>query len=362
VGLNCPEVLAYCRERIYGAPRAGLVKNYALSKRLFCELKSTKSQPSLPHIGVNPGIKVALNLAGPWKNAALNATVLGMVGGYTLIDSGKSERLERFGDKILARPSSLAVWKRNHLSLWNDFDATFVHDDGWQFKGNQFEEWGLDVCGVKLVLRLQRNGQIGFFPEHTSYMPDLDAAVLRFKAQGSQAPQLLNLFAFTGMASMVAAKSGAQVTHVDILKPALDWARRNAAENLLPETAIRFIPEEALTFLRRELKRGKSYQIIILDPPGFSRVAKNQSWDLEEVLLEMVSLTTKLIAPGGEIYFTSHGAEHGGTMVANLYRDALPDAEIEARPLQIPENQPAQGASSIRYLPAGYLVHTRLKG
>lgn len=285
-----------------------------------------------------------------------------MVGEYTLIDSGKSERLERFGDKILARPSSLAVWKRNNLSLWNEPNATFVHDEGWRFKGNPFEEWVLEVCGVKLVLRLQRNGQIGFFPEHTTYMRDLDAAVLRLKSESAQPPQMLNLFAFTGMASMVAAKSDAQVTHVDILKPALDWARRNAAENLLPDSAIRFIPEEALTFLRRELKRGKSYQIIVLDPPGFSRVGKNQSWDLEDVLLEIVELTTKLIAPNGEIFFTSHGAEHGGTMVANLYRDALPNAEIHTTPLQIPESQPAKNASAVRYLPAGYLVHTRLKG
>ncbi|NDC39781.1 MAG: hypothetical protein EBZ48_17405, partial [Proteobacteria bacterium] len=201
-----------------------------------------------------------------------------------------------------------------------------------------------------LTLRLQRNGQIGFFPEHTHYMPQVASAVQKALERSPTPPLVLNLFAFTGMASMVAAKAGGQVTHIDILKPALDWARKNAAANQLPENALRLIPEEAVVFLEREVKRNKGYSVIILDPPGFSRIDKNQSWDLPDVLPQMVELTTKLLTPGGEIFFTSHGAEHGGVTVENLYLDLLPASQISSQQLLIPEND------SPRHLPAGYLV------
>jgi 23S rRNA (cytosine1962-C5)-methyltransferase len=272
---------------------------------------------------------------------------------YALLDSGNGERLERFGDVILTRPSSLAIWKRRKPALWANNTASYSHEDGWRADGKAPEEWPISVAGVTLTLRLQRNGQIGFFPEHALYMPELAESVARAKQSGATSPQMLNLFAFTGMASMVAAKAGAHVTHIDILKPALDWAKKNAAANQLPENVLRLIPEEAIIFLEREVKRNKSYSVIVLDPPGFSRIDKNQSWDLPDVLPEMIELTTKLLTPGGEIFFTSHGAEHGATTAENLYRDYLPNAQIESTQLLIPENE------SPRSLPAGFLVQVR---
>lgn len=277
-----------------------------------------------------------------------------MDSGYALLDSGNGERLERFGELILTRPSSLAIWKRRKPALWANSVVTYAHDEGWRSTGKTPEEWQISVAGVHLTLRLQRNGQIGFFPEHAEYMPELSQAVARATQQTSATPQMLNLFAYTGMASMVAARAGAQVTHIDLLKPALDWARKNATTNQLPENALRLIPEEAVVFLEREVKRQKSYSVIVLDPPGFSRIDKTQSWDLADVLPQMVELTTRLLSPGGEIFFTSHGAEHGGTTVENLYLDLLPTAQIETRQLAIQESD------SPRRLPAGYLV--RVKG
>jgi 23S rRNA (cytosine1962-C5)-methyltransferase len=273
-----------------------------------------------------------------------------MDNGYALLDSGNGERLERFGDVILTRPSSLAIWKRRKPALWANSTASYSHEDGWRAGGKAPEEWPISVAGVTLTLRLQRNGQIGFFPEHALYMPELAESVARARQAGTASPQMLNLFAFTGMASMVAAKAGAHVTHIDILKPALDWAKKNAAANQLAENALRLIPEEAIIFLEREVKRNKSYSVIVLDPPGFSRIDKHQSWDLPDVLPEMIELTTKLLAPGGEIFFTSHGAEHGGVIVENLYRDLLPAAQITSQQLLIPESD------SSRQLPAGFLV------
>ena len=176
---------------------------------------------------------------------------------YSLLDSGGGLRLEQFGVKTVIRPSSLAIWKPRNPELWRTAAATYDHDAGWTFAHQQFKEWEVAIGAVKLTLRLQRNGQVGFFPDHTLYLDELVTAVKKIAKKNSRPPNMLNLFAYTGMASIVAMHAGAQVTHLDILKPALDWARVNAERNNLPSNALRLIPDDALTFMEREIKRGK---------------------------------------------------------------------------------------------------------
>ncbi len=165
---------------------------------------------------------------------------------------------------------------------------------------------------------------------------------------------MLNLFAFTGMASVVAAKAGAVVTHIDMLKPALDWARKNAEKNSLPPESLKLIPEEAVVYLEREVKRGRKHDLVVLDPPSFSRVSKTDSWDLPDILPQIVAALAGIIAPGGEIFFTSHGTEHGSTTVENLLIDSIPGISCKSQQLLIPEE------SSPRNFAAGYLVHGKL--
>lgn len=272
---------------------------------------------------------------------------------YELIDSGEGERLERFGEKVLARPSSLCVWKRRTPDAWQNKHARFdPKKKRWEIFGQKFETWNAEIQGITLTLRLQDNGQIGFFPEHASYLPRVKRDIEKLLKGGNKPPQVLNLFAYTGLASLVALQSGAIVTHVELSKRALDWAQQNVLANDAPKQHLRFIREDAMEFLRKEVRREKQYDLIIADPPSFSRVSDKETWDLDVILPELCELLTQLLCPaGGLLYFTSHLVELGGAVAANLLRDFLPEeVELSVEPLFIAE------ANSQRVLPAGQLV------
>ena len=276
---------------------------------------------------------------------------------YQLLDSGGGLKLERFGERTIIRPSSLCIWsQRAPQSAWDAADARFEPKQGWKFRKAKFEEWNCSSEDLILRLRAQDNGQVGFFPEHTSYLGELLGCIENAKARLQAPPSVLNLFAFTGLASIAAVRAGAHVTHVDLSKKALDWASTNFELNKLPPDARRIIREDAGDFVEREIRRQKRYDIILTDPPSFSRISSNKTWQLEEVLAPMVGSIAKLLPEeGGAIFFTSHHAELGGPVVGNLLCDALPSKklEIQYRNLSIPET------NSQRILPAGNLVFGR---
>lgn len=274
---------------------------------------------------------------------------------YELLDSGNGSKLERFGQKLIIRPSSLCIWaRRQPQSTWTRADAEYHPGGGWSIKGGAFEEWDISIAGCALRLRLQENGQIGFFPEHSSYLPSLMDALNHSQQRRENVPKVLNLFAYTGLASVLAAKHAAHVTHVDISKRALDWASINFQLNAIPETSRRIIREDAADFIEREARRSNSYDMIICDPPSFSRLSGKKSWQLEDILPRMVGSLAKLLSmDGGSIFFTSHHAELGGAVTANLFYDSFKDRspKIETRQLSIAEHD------SPRAIPAGTLVY-----
>ena len=269
---------------------------------------------------------------------------------YELIDSGDGARLERFGDRVLIRPSKFSVWKRRNPAAWSKAHAEFDHKKGWRFFGEKFGEWEVRGKDATLILRLQENGQIGLFPEHLSYLDELQQAVRTLKEK-SEEVRVLNLFAYTGVASIVAAKGGATVTHVDLSKKVLEWASENFKRNDL--TGIRFIKEDALTFVERELRRGNTYHIIIADPPSFSRISPKEEWTLETVLSSFIRDLAKLLVPQHHaLFLTSHHFESGGMVMANLLLDSLNDGESEVRSRELAIKEHA----TERRLPAGFLV------
>jgi 23S rRNA (cytosine1962-C5)-methyltransferase len=222
---------------------------------------------------------------------------------YSLISSGQSYKLEQFGPKKLLRPSTVAFWKSEKNILDEKYDALYnPKSENWEFKTQKFTEWQIQLDQIKLLLKPQANGQIGFFPDHYGYMPKLTSAIKEYKE-----PQVLNLFAYTGMASMYALKAGANVTHVDVSKKFLDWTNENLKINNLSSKNIRLIPEDALVYLEREAKRNKTYQIIIADPPSFYRTGKNKIWQLEENFHKLLDLILKVLDPkSGQLFFTCH--------------------------------------------------------
>lgn len=251
------------------------------------------------------------------------------ISGYALLDSGDGERLERFGEKQLRRPSSLAVWeKRLSDAQWANADATYSHSRGWSFKKGAFEEWATSLPEAKLMLKLQRNGQIGFFPEHYSVTSFFDSHPV---VENSSTTTVLNLFAYTGLATVIALGRGFSVTHVDIAKHALTWANENVAKNGLTGNKLRIIKEDAFAFMRREARRGVSYSYIIADPPSFTRQKEttdegSNEQEGSELLKECISLVAPLLAPNGKALITSHQLALGTEALVNLAYDTFGDA------------------------------------
>jgi 23S rRNA (cytosine1962-C5)-methyltransferase len=199
---------------------------------------------------------------------------------YELLDSGDEMKLERFGQVVLARPETQALWKKGNPELWKSADATFTVTAGkgaWHFKKSTPKEWVMHVRELTVLLKLGNFKHTGIFPEQ---VPNWEW--VRKNVESRTEPKVLNLFGYTGVASLVAAQAGAFVTHVDASKQSLDWANQNATASDMPSDKIRWIAEDALAFVKREVRRGSTYDGIILDPPAFGRGVKGQVWRIEE--------------------------------------------------------------------------------
>lgn len=228
---------------------------------------------------------------------------------YELIDSGNFEKLERYGDQILCRPEPQAVWDRSLSNREWDKQASAVFrkekndpDRGRWLLGKQCkEQWHIqyEYEQMNLRLRLGLTGfkHIGVFPEQAD---NWNYIYNRIKATSTVNPKVLNLFAYTGGASLAAAAAGAQVYHVDSVKPVITWARENMETSNLE--GIRWIVEDALKFVKREVRRGSKYKGIILDPPAYGRGADGEKWVLEENINEMIKLCVELL-DGEDAFF-----------------------------------------------------------
>ncbi len=222
--------------------------------------------------------------------------------GYRLLDSGAGRKLERFGSVIVDRPEPQALWaRRRPASSWAQAHAAFSAsgDDEekgrWRLDQRVPESWPVVVGDVTMTCRLQGLWHLGLFPEqlpHWTWMLEQIGRVT------GERPRVLNLFAYTGAASLLAAKAGAEVTHVDASKKAVQWARDNQAASGLGEAPIRWIVDDAAKFVAREVRRGRTYHAILIDPPKFGRGPEGEVWDLFQGLPGLLSNAVRLLAPG----------------------------------------------------------------
>lgn len=275
---------------------------------------------------------------------------------YRLLDSGAGEKLERFGNVTLRRPSSLAIWhKRLSARDWGDADATFLPNQGWKSRKKLPDSWRMGISDFSIELRTQRNGQVGVFPDHISYLPDLVASGEAIR-RSAKAPKALNLFAYTGMATVALSRCGYSVCHVDLSKSALNWARTNVELNAGRDSNdghTRFVPEDALKFVEREVKRGSRYDLILADPPSFGRISKAKHWRIEEIVTSLISNCFQLLNEGACSFFlTCHHAAFGPEVLFNLLADGAGSRQgsLTARSLSVSEQD------SERKLPAGYMA------
>jgi len=231
---------------------------------------------------------------------------------YELIDSGNYEKLERFGDFILVRPEPQAVWDKSlSEDIWQrKASAIFKKTKGrdqlspeergeWHNIKKMPEKWFMDYfqgkSKLKFKLSLSSFKHVGIFPEQASNWKYIEDKLSLMKSGDSafQTPKVLNLFAYTGGASLISKANGADITHVDSVKQVISWSRENMEASGL--TDIRWVIEDALKFVKREVKRGKKYNGIILDPPAYGRGPDGEKWVLEEGLNELLKNCLELL-------------------------------------------------------------------
>lgn len=255
---------------------------------------------------------------------------------YALLDSGAGKKLERFGANTIVRPEPQAIWQPSGAAAaWDAADAFFDAKPGdgkagdeddnwgrWRFARDLPPEWSVAYRDIRVACRFTAFRHVGLFPEqapHWDWVADRKPAV----ADGAR-PKLLNLFAYTGAASLVAAAAGYEVTHVDASKKAIAWAKENQAASGLTQAPIRWICEDATKFVAREVRRGNRYHGILLDPPKFGRGPANETWRIEEGLMPMLADCATLLAPGPSfLMLTAYAIRLSALSLLEAARDPL---------------------------------------
>jgi 23S rRNA (cytosine1962-C5)-methyltransferase len=245
---------------------------------------------------------------------------------YGLVDSGDGRKLERYGRFRVVRPEPQCLWRpRLAAADWENADAVFDPTDEedagrWKLKGKPPETWPLSWGDVRFHGRFTSFRHLAFFPEQAANWAWLDAAL---RGAGGQ-PKVLNLFGYTGVASLVMAAAGAAVTHVDASKRAVAWARENAELSGLAERPIRWITEDARKYVQREVRRGSTYEGIILDPPKYGRGPAGEVWRLFEDLPELARLCAQLLSDNARFLVLNAYAERiSGAALCGLLAEAL---------------------------------------
>jgi len=234
---------------------------------------------------------------------------------YELLDSGGEEKLERYGSVILARPDPAALWGKGlPESEWKKADARYERsgkEGKWHAKKELPKEWPIVFGGFKFLIRPTSFKHVGLFPEQLENWKWIGGTI---RANGSAAG-VLNLFAYTGGATLAAAQAGAEVVHVDASKTAVAWAKENAALSGLSGKPIRWIIDDALAFATKEAKRGNRYDGIILDPPAFGHGPKDELWKIEEHFLPLMDTCMKLLSDK-PLFFLVNGYASGYSALA----------------------------------------------
>jgi 23S rRNA (cytosine1962-C5)-methyltransferase len=306
---------------------------------------------------------VALNNHNLYMNPKILITK--PVADYALVDSGAGEKLERFGVFTLARPDPQALWnKYQPKEVWQKAQGTFAHEtkidaktklertekSSWKMKTGVPERWQISIGGLKFWIKPSSFKHVGIFPEQVGNWDFVREAIGKRKSQSDEKISVLNLFGYTGGATLAAAQAGADVCHVDGSKTAISWAKENANISGLSDKPIRWILDDALAFVKREVKRGNKYAGIIMDPPVFGRGPEGEVWKIEENLLQLTELC-KQIMSAKPLFFLINGYAAGYSAIAlqNILKELTKDwgGKIEVGELTLEEEKTG------RLLPAG---------
>lgn len=273
---------------------------------------------------------------------------------YALVDSGAGEKLERFGRVLLRRPDPQALWRPAlDADAWRRADLVFVRESD---RGGRWEpsarasadarrgEWTIAIEGGRFLVRPTPFKHVGVFPEqHDNWRLVARSA----RAFGAERPRLLNLFGYTGVASVLAAQAGYDVTHVDASRTSITWTRENAAASGLAADALRVLVDDALAFARREARRASRYHVVLLDPPHYGRGPKGETWQFEDQVAELVATLRELLHERALVVLSTYAIGCSPLTLENLLGE-LGMGELEAGELGL------AGPDGARVLPAGF--------
>ncbi|MCH2155747.1 MAG: class I SAM-dependent methyltransferase [Opitutales bacterium] len=236
---------------------------------------------------------------------------------YALLDTGNREKLERFGEYILVRSEPKAWWKPSlPKKNWEAAHARFDEDTNkWLRKKGCPASWWISYRGVRFEVKLTGGSKhVGVFPEQAPHWDFIHQQI----ASG-HVKSVLNLFGYTGAASLIAAKSGAQVTHCDASKPVIAWGRSNQEASGMGDLPVRWILDDALKFVQREVRRGRQYDAVLLDPPSFGRGPKNELWKVEQGIIELLETCRQVMGPSPKMMLlTMYNLEASSLMLHHL--------------------------------------------
>ena len=262
--------------------------------------------------------------------------------GHALLDIGGAARLERFGARVVDRPSPGALEARVDPERWLAADMRFERERGWSGPAASDGPWPIELDGLSFELRPTEAGQVGLFPEHAAMLPWLRDRVSERRSEPEDgpavpSPRVLHLFGYTGLATLSLAAAGAAVTHVDASRPAVTWARHNAERSGLADRPIRWIVDDALAFTNREVRRARRYAGVVLDPPSYGHGPAGGDWRIEDDLPVLLAAVAGLLARDGFVLLTAHTPEFDSDRLAAAVRSALrrPSTGVDAGDLHL---------------------------
>jgi 23S rRNA (cytosine1962-C5)-methyltransferase len=223
---------------------------------------------------------------------------------YEMLDTGEGEKLERFGPYTFVRPYEDAVWPKTlNKKDWEKADGKFWSSKvgakaGWKMSKAGFDKkkWEMQYEGIKFLVSPTPFRHMGFFPEQASHWDFIEEKIKSAEARLPQKIKFLNLFGYTGVASLFALRAGAEVTHVDASKQTLELVKENQKLNSFEKMPMRIILDDAIKFIEREEKRGNKYDAVIMDPPKFGRGPKGEIWKIEKDLPKLLAQVRKILS------------------------------------------------------------------
>lgn len=275
---------------------------------------------------------------------------------YELIDSGFGNKLERYGEYLISRPEKEALWKKSlDEATWDSADLNFIRNglkNKWIIKNGVPNNWIINYGDLNFIIKPTSFKHIGIFPEQLPNWEWMEKLIKKSigTTYGNKPISVLNLFAYTGGATLVCAKAGAEVCHVDGSKSAVIWARENAEISGLKDAPIRWLIEDVILFLKREIKRGRVYDAIIMDPPSFGHGPKDELWKIEEDFLILMDLCKQVLSSDPLfILINGYTAGYSSIVYENNLSDMMKDykGKIEGGEIVIEES------SSKKSLPCG---------